>query len=390
MTSNAVNQEIADRCLAVKKAGGIVVWTDGCFDMMHYGHANALRQSRELGTFLVVGVHSDEEIRKNKGPPVMTEEERYLAVEACKWADAVVRDAPYVTSLAVLDQYHVDFCVHGDDLVSTSDGTDCYHEVKQAGRFRTVKRTEGVSTTDLVGRMLLMTKSHHRSSPPRDADLASMAAGQAKHSPYTGVSHFITTSRKIVQFSNSREAKPTDKIVYIDGAWDLFHVGHVEALRVAKQLGDYLLVGIHDDHTINRAKGENHPLMNVHERVLSVLSCKYVDEVIIGAPWCITPELIEKLHISVVVHGSADLEDIIPLDGQVPYEEAKAGGVFQIIQSPSTLTTGAIIDRIIANRLAFETRNRKKEMKELQAINEEKDRVKRQRADDAAVAANGK
>ncbi len=66
------------------------VWTDGCFDMMHYGHANALRQvmfqidlanywkqAKQLGDYLVVGVHSDAEIIKNKGPPVMNEEERY-------------------------------------------------------------------------------------------------------------------------------------------------------------------------------------------------------------------------------------------------------------------------------------------------------------------------
>jgi len=73
------------------------VWTDGCFDLMHFGHANALRQAKALGDYLVVGVHSDAEIRKNKGPPVMNEEERYAAVAACKWVDEVVKDAPYTT-----------------------------------------------------------------------------------------------------------------------------------------------------------------------------------------------------------------------------------------------------------------------------------------------------
>jgi len=42
------------------------VWTDGCFDMMHWGHANALRQAKELGDYLVVGVHSDVEIMKTQ------------------------------------------------------------------------------------------------------------------------------------------------------------------------------------------------------------------------------------------------------------------------------------------------------------------------------------
>jgi len=56
----------------------IRVYMDGCFDLMHYGHANALRQAKALGDELVVGVVSDEEIVANKGPPVLSMEERYF------------------------------------------------------------------------------------------------------------------------------------------------------------------------------------------------------------------------------------------------------------------------------------------------------------------------
>ena len=59
-----------------KKKKKVRVYMDGCFDMMHYGHANALRQARALGDELVVGVVSDEEIKANKGPPVMSMDER--------------------------------------------------------------------------------------------------------------------------------------------------------------------------------------------------------------------------------------------------------------------------------------------------------------------------
>lgn len=58
----------------------IRVYMDGCFDLMHYGHANALRQAKALGDELVVGVVSDEEIVANKGPPVLSMEERYFDV----------------------------------------------------------------------------------------------------------------------------------------------------------------------------------------------------------------------------------------------------------------------------------------------------------------------
>lgn len=57
---------------------------------MHYGHANAIRQAKQMGDYLIVGVHSDADIAKHKGPPVMCERERYEAVRGCKWVDEVV------------------------------------------------------------------------------------------------------------------------------------------------------------------------------------------------------------------------------------------------------------------------------------------------------------
>ena len=53
------------------------VWSDGCYDMVHFGHANQLRQAKAMCDVLVAGVHPDEVVRENKGPPVFTEEERY-------------------------------------------------------------------------------------------------------------------------------------------------------------------------------------------------------------------------------------------------------------------------------------------------------------------------
>jgi ethanolamine-phosphate cytidylyltransferase len=138
--------------------------------MVHFGHANACRQAKQMGSYLIVGVHSDgllilikifffcieffylEEITKHKGPPVYTEQERYKMVRAIKWVDQVVENAPYVTTLETLEEYNCAFCVHGDDITVTADGVDTYHIVKAAGRYKECKRTQGVSTTDLVGR----------------------------------------------------------------------------------------------------------------------------------------------------------------------------------------------------------------------------------------------
>jgi len=61
---------------------------------------------------------------------------RYNAVAACKWVDEVVKDAPYTTQVETLDEYDIDFVVHGDDISTTADGQDAYRLVKAAGRYR--------------------------------------------------------------------------------------------------------------------------------------------------------------------------------------------------------------------------------------------------------------
>lgn len=76
MTSSWSNLGIFHKKKPGKKRR-VRVYMDGCFDLMHYGHANALRQAKALGDELVVGLVSDEEILANKGPPVLSMEERY-------------------------------------------------------------------------------------------------------------------------------------------------------------------------------------------------------------------------------------------------------------------------------------------------------------------------
>ncbi|KAJ3045566.1 Ethanolamine-phosphate cytidylyltransferase [Rhizophlyctis rosea] len=385
-------EELAAGGSSVKGRKPIRVWVDGCFDMMHYGHANALRQAKTFGDYLVVGVHSDAEIEKNKGPTVMKEDERYAAVAACKWVDLVVPNAPYNTTVEILDLYNCDFCVHGDDITTLADGTDCYQAVKDAGRYRECKRTQGVSTTEMVGRMLLMTREHlNKGEGMEGVDgrmVGSFSAGTTP-STRTKTSHFLPTSRKLVQFSEGREPLPTDRVVYVDGGFDLFHVGHIEFLRKAKAMGDYLLVGIHDDATVNRVKGRNWPIMNLHERCLSVLGCRYVDEVIIGAPYSVTKDVLEKVfNVSLVVHGSTIVD--VDENGEDPYALPKSLTIYREIPSPmETLTTDTIINRIIEHRRVYEERNRRKAAKaavEERMEEEERARKREQVKKDAATS----
>uniref|UniRef100_A0A671E5Z9 Ethanolamine-phosphate cytidylyltransferase n=1 Tax=Rhinolophus ferrumequinum TaxID=59479 RepID=A0A671E5Z9_RHIFE len=354
------------------------------YDMVHYGHSNQLRQARAMGDYLIVGVHTDEEISKHKGPPVFTQEERYKMVQAIKWVDEVVPAAPYVTTLETLDKYSCDFCVHGNDITLTVDGRDTYEEVKQAGRYRECKRTQGVSTTDLVGRMLLVTKAHHRgqemSSEYREyADSFGKCPGG--RNPWTGVSQFLQTSQKIIQFASGKEPQPGDTIIYVAGAFDLFHIGHVDFLEKVHGLAErpYVIAGLHFDQEVNHYKGKNYPIMNLHERTLSVLACRYVSEVVIGAPYSVTAELLDHFKVDLVCHGKTE---IVPdKDGSDPYQEPKRRGVFCQIDSGNDLTTDLIVQRIIKNRLEYEARNQKKEAKELaflEAMRQQESRPERE------------
>ncbi|XP_020580769.1 ethanolamine-phosphate cytidylyltransferase-like isoform X2 [Phalaenopsis equestris] len=354
----------------------IRVYMDGCFDMMHYGHCNALRQARALGDELVVGVVSDEEITENKGPPVTAMKERMIMVGAVKWVDEIIPDAPYAINeefmYKLFNEYRIDYIIHGDDPCLFPDGTDAYAIAKKAGRFKQIKRTEGVSSTDIVGRMLLCVRErtsgdhHTHSSLQRQFSHGHNPRFDDGRSPQGGtrVSHFLPTSQRIVQFSNRKVPGPDARIIYIDGAFDLFHAGHAEILRHARALGDFLLVGIHTDQTVSSSQGAHRPIMNLHERSLSILACRYVDEVIIGAPRVVSKDMITTFNISLVVRGTVAENMDCLMEKSNPYAAPMSMGIFQTIQSPLDITTSTIIKRIVANHEAYQKRNEKKEQSE--------------------------
>ncbi|KVH93616.1 ethanolamine-phosphate cytidylyltransferase-like [Cynara cardunculus var. scolymus] len=341
----------------------IRVYMDGCFDLMHYGHANALRQAKALGDELVVGLVSDEEIINNKGPPVLSMEERLALVSGLKWVDEVIANAPYAITEEFMNrlfnEHKIDYIIHGDDPCLLPDGSDAYALAKKVGRYKQIKRTEGVSSTDIVGRILASMEDIEV-----NRERNGMKSNLDNHSQSKHASNFLPTSRRIVQFSNGKGPGPNARVVYIDGAFDLFHAGHVEILKSARQLGDFLLVGIYTDQTVSQHRGSHFPLMHLHERSLSVLACRYVDEVIIGAPWKITNDMITTFNISLVVHGTVSESDS-SLNGFVdPYKVPKNMDIFKTIESPKNITTTSVAQRIKANYEIYEKRNAKKEASE--------------------------
>ncbi|KAI1103174.1 hypothetical protein F4804DRAFT_342693 [Jackrogersella minutella] len=421
------------------------IWVDGCWDFFHHGHAGAMLQARQLGTELYVGVHSDEDIFENKGPTVMNLRERLSAVDACRWVTRSVAYAPYVTQLDFISHFGCKYVVHGDDITSDSSGEDCYRFVKAAGRFKVVKRTPSISTTDLVGRMLLCTRTHFIKSLEKvlageegsgtEAEKKSEAEAMLKRikqyatdesgkSP--GADVYFWSASKAAKTEATEEKgsfhpllkghgpKPGQRVVYVDGGFDLFSSGHIEFLRqvvlteekLAKNEGWYdqqavnerrgkgadygpvfVVAGVHDDEVINYWKGVNYPIMNIYERGLCVLQCRYVNDVIFGAPFSPTKSYLTSSPWGTpdaVYHGPTSF---MPLSYD-PYKAPKELGIFQEVPHHEFqgVNAGTIVQRIMKSRDLYEERQRKKGMKAVgeaehreREILEEKQRLKEEK-----------
>lgn len=107
-------------------------------------------------------------------------------------------------------------------------------------------------------------------------------------------------------------------MVYVSGSWDLFHSGHARLLQECKALGDFLLVGIHEDTTAQAHTGPGFPCMNLFERSMNVLGCRDVDEVVFDAPFVTTPFMIDFLRIDVVVEPGLNID--YPNDSSDPLQ----------------------------------------------------------------------
>lgn len=103
----------------------------------------------------------------------------------------------------------------------------------------------------------------------------------------------------------------------------------------------------------------NFPILSIQQRVLNLLALKYVDEVVIGAPWIVTEKFINQFSINVVCSGSVMDVDYLKTE-EDPYEIPKKLGIFKQLQSKYKGTTHSFIQRIVDNRIKFLEYNRKK------------------------------
>ncbi|MEQ8925941.1 MAG: D-glycero-beta-D-manno-heptose 1-phosphate adenylyltransferase [Fulvivirga sp.] len=141
-----------------KKSGNEVVFTNGCFDILHLGHVDYLEKAKGLGDRLVVALNTDTSVKRLKGKerPLNNEVSRGRLIAALEFVDAVVyfsEDTPK----EIIETLAPDILVKGNDyLAENIVGADFV--VKNGGRVETVPLVDGYSTTNLVEKIKKLNK----------------------------------------------------------------------------------------------------------------------------------------------------------------------------------------------------------------------------------------
>ena len=132
----------------LKKEGKKIVFTNGCFDILHVGHIRYLRETKKLGDILVLGLNADASVSRIKpGRPVVSETQRAEVLSALSMIDYIVlfhEDTPY----ELIKEVGPDVLVKGADWAKEDIvGSDLVREV------RTIEFVEGISTSEIIKRI---------------------------------------------------------------------------------------------------------------------------------------------------------------------------------------------------------------------------------------------
>ena len=136
-----------------KKTGKKVVFTNGCFDLIHRGHIEALAQTADLGDKLIIGLNSDVSIKKLKGEsrPIIDENSRAILLASLSFVDAIVLFSEE-TPLNLISNLNPDILAKGGDYkINTIVG----HEIirKNGGEVILVPFVEGFSSSSIVDKI---------------------------------------------------------------------------------------------------------------------------------------------------------------------------------------------------------------------------------------------
>lgn len=242
----------------------IIGYTTGVFDMFHIGHLNILQKAKSMCDYLIVGVSTDELVQRDKNKtPVIPFAERAEIVKSICYVDQVVPQVDK-NKKAAWEHLHFDKMFVGSDWQGTPQWREFEKEFAPLGvEIVYLPHTDGISSTQLT--------------------------------------EFIKKELDDINSINNNGGG--GRVVgYTTGVFDLFHIGHLNILRCAKEKCDKLIVGVSTDENVLSYKHKK-PAIPFDKRVQIIKAIRYVDFVVAQSDmdkfkaW-------EKLHYNVMFHGS--------------------------------------------------------------------------------------
>ncbi len=143
-------QDIKEFCRTAREQGKRIVTTNGCFDILHVGHIRSLQQSRSFGDILIVGLNSDESVKRLKGPsrPINSQDDRAEMLLALSSVDAVYifdQDTPLEFLHLVRPDVHTKGADYKKENLAETPVVESY-----GGRIELLPLVSGRSTTNVV------------------------------------------------------------------------------------------------------------------------------------------------------------------------------------------------------------------------------------------------
>ena len=137
-----------------------VVYVGMVGDMFHVGHVNIFKNARIFGAYLIVGVTSDVDTQSYKRLPILNFEERRAVIQACKYVDEITLD-PLQMSKEFIVTHNIDIVVHGNDM-NEETLKNFYQEPMEMGILMVLPYTKGISTSDIIRRILTRAKEFQK------------------------------------------------------------------------------------------------------------------------------------------------------------------------------------------------------------------------------------
>lgn len=239
---------------------------DGCFDLFHYGHVNAIIQSKTECTSLRLATHNNEEIYKAKNCyPIYSFKNRLRILNECKFIDILDSEStPYDTTIDILKDKECDMFFHAED------GIDKYPllDINLSNKLFIFNRTIGISTSNILSRLLEYKLNN------KIEIINNKESKEYLNNLYNKIQNLDKELYKVVETNNN------SNYILLKCDWDLFNENHIELIyNIKKKYGSTYKLYI---DLISNCDIDENILFNKYETRLLLSIIKNIDCILLN------------------------------------------------------------------------------------------------------------